>query len=163
MLDFYVAAPSATLCMSQGGDHIGGAPSTDNKDIRLKRKAMNSWISSTDRPLTFFGRLNEDTTLYVTESRRGTLFFTAMMVQLVQKTTQAAGGGMTAIYLEQGTYVKSFYSVMYAPSCVKIGVMGDPNGTATRIHHDLSWRHIAPMILRESHRKSTVKPEAVSG
>lgn len=161
MLDFYIATPSATLCMSQGGDHIGGAPSTNNKDIRLTRKAMNSWISSTDRPLNFFGRLNEDTTLYVTESRKGTLFFTAMMLQLNQKPTQATAGGMTAIYLEQGTYVKSFYSVMYAPSCVKVGVMGDSR-TVKRIHHDIAWKHTAPMILRESHRKSTVRPEAVN-
>ena len=31
-----------------------------------------------------------------------------------------------------GTYVKSFYSVMYAPSCVKISTLGTSN---KRIHY----------------------------
>lgn len=41
-----------------------------------------------------------------------------------QMQTQKNAGGMTETYLESGTYLKSFYSVMYAPSCVKLNTMG---------------------------------------
>ena len=43
---------------------------------------------------------------------------------LNQKQTQKNKGGMTDIYMSQGTYVKSFYTVMMMPSSVKVGVMG---------------------------------------
>lgn len=49
-----------------------------------------------------------------------------------------------------GTYLKSFYSVMWAPSCVKIGAMGD---THKRIHHSITWDKCAPKILSEKWKK----------
>jgi hypothetical protein len=39
-----------------------------------------------------------------------------------QKETQATLAALTEIYLELGTYVKSFYSVIAAPSCVKVAL-----------------------------------------
>ena len=36
------------------------------------------------------------------------------MTSLLQKETQSNSGGLTDIYLELGTYVKSFYSVIAA-------------------------------------------------
>lgn len=81
------------------------------------------------------GRINEDVNTYTNLGRRGELFMTIGAVQLGQKQTQKNSGGMTELYLDSGTYVKSFYSVMYAPSCVKISLMG---ASHKRIHHQVT-------------------------
>lgn len=57
---------------------------------------------------------------------------------------------MTEVYLNSGTYLKSFYSVMFAPSAVQIAVMGDKE---KRIHHRVNWKFAAPLIIRESLKK----------
>ena len=114
---------------------------------------MNSFICSIDRPFSFFGTRNEDVNTYVTIGRRGGLFFTVMQAKLVQISSQQNPGAITTAYLESGTYVKSFYTVMYAPSCTKIGMMGDPRSGDKRIHHKINWHNCAPKILREQHKK----------
>ena len=151
MLDFYIASPCLSIAFSQGGDWIGGA--AGRVVARLLRKAMNSFFCSTDRRFKFVGRLNEDVNTYVSLSATGGLFFTVMQVHLTQNATQATSGGMTEAYLDAGTYVKSFFTVMYAPSCVKIGAMGDPRSGDYRVHHAINWNRAAPLILRESWRK----------
>ena len=62
---------------------------------------------------------------------------------------------MTDLYVDAGTYIKTFYSVMYSPSCVKVGQIGDNrDGNAHyRIHHKINWHHCAPKILREEWKK----------
>ena len=153
LLEFYLSTGCASIAMSQGGDHIGGDNSQHTPSLR--RKCMNSFFCSTDKPLKFFGRVNEDVNTYTTLGRRGELFFTVIQAQLVQKQTQANAGGMSEMYAASGTYVKSFYSVMYAPSCVKIGTMGDPLSPHYRIHHKINWHATAPKILREEHCKAS--------
>lgn len=147
MLDYYLSIPATTIAMAQGGDFLGD---TGNASW-LKRKAMNSFFCSTDRPFAFIGRINEDVNTYVTLGRRGHLFMTIGAVQLLQQQTQKNEGGMTDLYLESGTYIKSFYTVMHAPSCVKIAMMGL---THRRIHHKVSWDNAAVKILHERHKKN---------
>ena len=152
MVDFLEGCPPEvlTVAMSQGGDFIGGAPDT----LRLRRKAMNSFICSVDRPFQFHGVMNEDVNTYVTLGRRGQMFFTAPQVQLDQAQTQGSAGGITELYLRFGTYAKSFYTVMHAPSCTKVGVLHDPRGEP-RIHHSINWNRAVPLILREDQRKAS--------
>jgi hypothetical protein len=149
VIQFVERTGFATVALAQGGDYIGG-PS----QIRLKRKAMNSFFCSTDRPWVMIGRMNEDVTTYVTEGRRGKLFGTTTSAYVIQQPTQASAGGMSELYLDSGTYVKSFYTVMYAPSCVQIGTLGDPRSPHHRIHHKINWHKTAPKIIRETHRKT---------
>ena len=59
-------------------------------------------------------------------------------------------GGMSGLYLDMGTYLKSFYSVMYSPQAVKIAQMGSGH---TRIHHHVTWDKCAPKIVGEKYRK----------
>jgi len=148
MLDFYKSTKIDSVAMSQGGDHIGGENSQHTPSLR--RKAMNSFICSTERPFYFQGRVNEDVSTYTEGTRRGLLFFTVIQAQLNQLQTQANAGGMSEMYAASGTYVKSFYSVMYAPSCVKVGTMGDPRSPHYRLHHKINWHATAPKILRET-------------
>lgn len=157
MMEFYLATGCTSVAMSQGGDHIGGsAKNTDTPSIpRLRRKCMNSFLCTTDKPIGFFGRVNEDVNTYTTLGRRGSLFFTVMQAMLTQKQTQSNAGGMTEMYLDSGTYVKSFYSVMYSPSCVKVGEMGDPRVPQNyRLHHAINWHAAAPKIIRQEYRKT---------
>lgn len=149
MLAYYRAIPAASIAMSQGGDFLGSGG--DGNAAWIKRKAMNSFICSTDRPFKFAGRINEDVNTYTSLGRRGELFLTIGAVQLGQKQTQLNSGGMTELYLDSGTYVKSFYSVMYSPSCVKIGLMG---ASHKRLHHQVTWNNAAVKIIHERHKKN---------
>ena len=150
IVEFSRQSRASGLAMSQGGDHIGG----DADCVKLTRKCMNSWFCDAERPFAFFGHMNEDVSAYVTHGRRGLLFLTTHQAQLNQKPTQVTAGGMSDLYLSAGTYAKSFYTVMAAPSCTQIGLMGDPRSTnAPRIHHKINWHTAVPKIIREQHRK----------
>jgi hypothetical protein len=151
MLNYYKTIPALAIAMAQGGDFIGGKNGSFAKALKLKRKCMNSFICSTERPFKFFGRINEDVNTYTNLARRGGLFLTVNNIELKQKTTQSNSGGMTELYLDSGTYVKSFYSVMYSPSCVKISEMG---ASHRRLHHKVSWNNATPLIVNENFKKS---------
>jgi hypothetical protein len=142
-----IDTPIKTIALSQGGDH----GSTDQYRPRFLRKAMNSFVCDVETPFLFRGRINEDVNTYVSLGRTGELFFTDMQLQLDQKQTQSNIGGMTELYLDSGTYIKSFYTVMAAPSCATIMLMGS---TRRRIHHRINWRRAVPLILPESYKVS---------
>lgn len=150
MVQALVSTGSASVCISQGGDHIGGG---EGRPIACMRKVMNTFVCDADRPFQFFGRINEDVNTYTTGGRRGTLFLTFIHAMINQPDTQKNAGGMTDLYLESGTYVKSFYSVMYCPSAVKVGMMGDPRSPHMRMHHDINWNRCAAKILRQEWSK----------
>lgn len=150
MVDFVSTTHVLSLAMSQGGDWIGGA-SHGVERLRLRRKAMNSFVCDAERPFEFIGRMNDDVNTYVVHGTRGGLFLTAMQIMLVQTPTQMSPGGLTEMYLEWGTYTKSFYTVMMAPSCVKISTLGE---VYDRIHHKINVRNAYPLILDERHRKT---------
>jgi hypothetical protein len=117
----------------------------------MPRKVMNSFFFSVDRPVKFLGRINEDVNLYVEDGRRGSLFVTIPRLRLWQHQTQTNEGGLTDIYLDLGTYVKSFYTIICAPSCVKIITMGT---THRRLHHMVQWGVAVPKIVSEKYRKA---------
>lgn len=149
-VEFLENTGALAVCFSQGGDFIGGENSGVSKTVRrgdVSRKAMNAFFMKTDRPFKFIGRINEDVNAYVTLGAKGNLFFTVAQVRLEQVQTQKSPGGLTDIYLEKGTYVKSFYSLMCAPSCVSLMSMGVEN---MRIHHKVNWKNAVPKIIRES-------------
>lgn len=111
---------------------------------------MNSFFCSVYRPFTFVGRINEDVNTYTTLGQRGKLIMTITDVSIVQTQTQKNKGGMTDVYVDGGTYMKSFYTVLYSPSCVKISMMGDKH---MRIHHNVQWEHCTPMIIKGRYKK----------
>lgn len=152
LLDFYKKTNALSIAMAQCGDFIGGENSNSTKDIKLKRKAMNSFLCSTDRPLQFIGRMNEDVTTYVNLGNKGNLFLTVPNVAIHQRQTQSDSGGLSEMYLDYGTYVKSFFTVMYNPSCVKVGEMGEKH---KRLHHKVKWRNAVPCIISEQYRKAS--------
>lgn len=146
LTNFLESTPISSVAFAQGGDHIG----VFDGHIMVKRKAMNSFICSVDKPFTFIGRINEDVNTYVRLGGLGKIFLTIMNIKLDQKDTQTNGAGMTDVYLEGGTYIKSFYSVMINPSCVKVRSMGV---SSKRLHHSISWENAVPCILRKEYKK----------
>lgn len=151
LLEFFISSGATTFAFAQGGDFIGGAGNPMAESVRLKRKAMNSFFCSTDRPFKFIGRINEDVNTYVRLGSVGELILTTNQLTLEQMQTQSNAGGMTETYLESGTYLKSFYSVMYQPSSVRVALLQDRE--QSRLHHRVMWKNTVPMILRESIRK----------
>jgi len=152
MLEYYKSIPALTIAFAQNGDFIGGKFSSFGQHPQTKRKCMNTFFCSTLRPFSFFGRINEDVNTYVTSGNRGSLLLTINNAAVIQSQTQSTSGGMTDIYLNQGTYIKSFYTVMYAPSCTKVFSMG---ATHQRLHHRVTWANAVPCIVEEKYRKSS--------
>jgi len=151
LLDYFKTIPALSIAMAQGGDFIGGKDCTNwLPAFYPTRKAMNTFICDTRRRFQFFGRINEDVNTYTALGRRGGLFLTVPNVAIQQLQTQSNAGGMTDLYLDSGTYVKSFYTVMYAPSCAFIREMRSIN---KRLHHEIKWRYAVPKIIDEVHRK----------
>jgi len=150
MLDFFKEVDAKSITMAQGGDFIGGKQNGISSSINQRRKAMNTFICSTDRAFKFVGRVNEDVNTYVWFQSLGNLFLTFPLVAIQQKQTQKNKGGMTELYLDSGTYIKSFYTVMFSPSCVKVKMMGIKN---PRLHHSIDWDSSVPAIISERHKK----------
>lgn len=154
MCDYLEATPFAAVALAQGGDWIGGGQASNAAAIKTSRKAMNTFVCDTEKPFQFVGRINEDVNTYTSAQRRGLPFLTLRGCMIVQTQTQSNAGGMSDLYADSGTYTKSFYSVMYAPSCVKVSAMGD---TRMRLHHAVRWKSAAPKILRQDVKKEAKK------
>lgn len=149
MIDFLEVSNALTVTMSQAGDFIGGA---ENGKIEkgIDRKAMNTFFCKTDRPFKFYGSTNEDVNSYIINGMQGKLMFTIYKPSIIQTQTQKNKGGLTDIYLDNGTYVKSFYSVIVEPSCARVAIMNTKN---PRIHHKILWNKCTPKILNEKWKK----------
>lgn len=116
ILDFFTSNDIDCLALSQGGDYAGGKKSQIIKKYKqadVMRKAMNAFFFKSDRVLGFAGRLNEDVNMYVSEGKIGKKIFTLANIRIEQQQTQKHAGGLTPVYLDVGTYVKSFYSVSF--------------------------------------------------
>lgn len=150
MVEFFEKSNCLSLALAQGGDYIGGAECANAQKPTAKRKVMNSFICSVDRPFSFKGRMNDDVTTYTTEGSRGKLFMQTSQVSLEQKPTQKIAGGMTELYKDAGTYVKSFYSVMSHPSSITIKMLSTNN---PRLHHSVKWNDTVPKIVSEKLKK----------
>lgn len=149
MIDFLQKTNADTVAFAQGGDFIGGV---DNGNYRKKvlRKVMNTFFCDTEKPFKFVGRINEDVNTYTWRGSVGWLGLTICDLSITQKQTQSNRGGMSDVYIDNGTYLKSIYSVMIMPSAVKIGAMGDKH---IRFHHKVNWDLCVPKILNECYRK----------
>lgn len=149
MIEFLDSTGALTVAFCQAGDFIGGANGGRFTE-KVVRKAMNSFFCRTDRPFQFVGTMNEDVTMYTTLGSRGELIMSITDCAIIQAATQGTKGGMSEAYADGGTFLKSFYSVMSMPSCVKVEML---NSAHKRIHHKINWTCCVPKILNECHKK----------
>lgn len=136
---------ATVVAWAQGGDHIGGSLNSSWARIVL-RKTMNTMWQHTDTDEPFLGLINEDVNRYVLGGVQGRTHLTAFRVQMQQVQTQASAGGMSDIYNDAGTYLKSFFPVMICPSGVYVWRMG-PSRDNRRWHHGIDWPRVVPKIL----------------
>ena len=151
MLDFLETSKAKTVAFTQVGEFTIGVNSGIWKD-KLARKALNTFFFKTDNKVEFVGRLNEDVNTYVSCGNKGDLFFTIANIMMLQ--TQSNSGGLTEEYLDKGTYVQFFYSVMLCPSFVKVAILSG-GGVRYRIHHRKNKRYGYPKIINERYKKYT--------
>jgi len=150
-LNYYKSIPACkALAFAQGGDFIGGKNGSQAEIIQIKRKIMNVYFFSTKRRVQFIGRINEDVNTYVYFGSQGDLMFQINNLAINQPNTQTNSGGLTEFYLDGGTYVKSFYTVIFNPSSVTIRLMGSIH---KRLHHSIKWNNTTPLILNEKYKK----------
>lgn len=157
IVDFLAESSVDTVCMAQGGDFLGGRknPGTNvmaslGASGKWSRKAMNSFFCITDNPIVFLGRINEDVNAYTSLGNTGKVFMSIPRLRIEQVQTQKSTGGMSSMYADVGTYVKSFYSVMGSPSSVTVEMMHSKH---SRLHHKISWKHTVPQIISEDVKK----------
>lgn len=141
-----------SIAFAQGGDLIGGKDNpffTRHNDGR-KRKLMNCYFNDVERPYTFYGRGNDDVNQFIVNGKLGMVFLTHPFLIMVQPQTQTNEGGLTDMYKQYGTYVKSFYTILFQPTAVSIKTMGRK---FRRLHHSISWKHAIPCIIPENYKK----------
>lgn len=149
LLQYYVDSGVTCIAMIQGGDLIGGDVEAFGR-FPGKRKIMNSFFCALDRPFQYSGIMNDDVNTYLLLGNYGHVCFSVREALLHQAPTQKSAGGLTELYLDAGTYVKSFYSVMFAPSCTKIATVG---AIHHRIHHKVDWQMACPKIIGQEWKK----------
>jgi len=150
MVDYIKSTNVSCMAFAQGGDFIGGRNGGMATAVKTKRKIMNVYVFKTEDRVEWFGRMNDDVNTYIRLGIIGKILLTTTQVCVEQTTTQANSGGLTDMYKANGTYAKSFYSVMASPSSVKINLMGNKH---KRMHHIISWRNTVPKILKEEVKK----------
>jgi len=151
-IEYLVKSGAKSIAMAQGGDFMGGRDNAKFKHgFKPMRKAMNSFFCRVDNPFNFVAKMNDDVTTFSILGQKGDIFLTIPNCALVQTPTQSNLGGLTDLYLKYGTYVKSFYTVMFCPSFTIIRMMGQSH---RRLHHATSWINAVPMILDEKVRKT---------
>lgn len=138
-----------SVAFAQGGDFIGGLNGSGYKN-KLRRKCMNSWICDVDKEFTFNGVMNDDVNAYTLHGSRGKVFFTINHLMVNQPDTQQIKGGMTDMYSGDGTYMKSWYTILQCPSFTSINMMGDNH---YRIHHNINWENAVPKIISGDFKK----------
>ena len=139
-----------SIAFGQAGDYIGGTSKTSSYGKKMLFKCMNSFLCRTSKRFVFKGTLNEDVNTVLYYAQQGKYFLTLDHVSIKQSFTQSREGGLTYLYENYGTYIKSFYSVIMRPDCTKIRLMGKND---FRIHHMIKWDKALPKMISEEYKK----------
>lgn len=138
-----------SVALAQNGDFVGGSGSAVKKGT-FSRKCMNSFVCRTGSRIDFRGTMNEDVAAYTSNGQRGVLMLTCNQIAIGMEATQSIAGGMSEFYRETGTYVKTAYSLITSPSCVRVGYLIDRAGDrGGRIHHNVIARNAYAKVVRE--------------
>lgn len=151
LVKYIDACPKITwLSFGLSSFYLGGAEN-NNWKRQMIPKTMGSFLMRADHPVKFSMRMNDDITTCALEQSRGNLAFTIMLYQVDTPATQHQAGGMTDIYQDNGTYRKSFYSVLVGPSWAKVS----REILSHRIHHEIHFENCVPKLLSEKWKKES--------
>ena len=149
MLDYMDSVPFTSLSFGLPAYYMGGLNNNAWKK-RMIPKTMTTFIMRADDKQYFHMRMNDDITTSALNNMRGKMYYSYLPCMVELDPTQVQKGGMTEIYQDNGTYRKSFYTVMALPSCTKISSMGVND---FRVHHEINWNCCVPKIINEKWRK----------
>lgn len=141
-----------SVCLSQGGDYVGGAGCSLMK-YGFLNKGMNVYFLDTQKEFRKPGRINEDVNTYTTNGKLGKMFLTLPMLHIHQLQTQVTDGGMSELYKSNGTFLKSIYTCIVRPDATKISVL---NSKHKRIHHNCLKRYCFVRTISEKCAKATI-------
>ena len=144
MVEYMKETPITSLSFALSAYNMGGVDGSIKEG--MTRKTMTTFLMRADDVQYFHMRMNDDITTSLINGMRGKLYYSYLPIEVEVDKTQVKAGGMTDIYQKNGTYRKSFYSVMCCPPCVKVSAMGI---TDYRIHHTISWNNAVPKLLSE--------------
>lgn len=150
MIKYLENTNALSIAFGQAGDYIGGTSKTSLYGKKMLFKCMNSFLCKTKNRFVFKGTLNEDVNTILYYGQQGQYFLTLNYVSIKQAITQSKSGGLTYLYDNYGTYVKSFYSVITRPDCTKIRLMGKND---FRIHHMINWNKALPKMISDEYKK----------
>jgi hypothetical protein len=153
ILKYFKSSPFTSIAMAQGGDFIGGTKQENFNRLTYRRKCMNTFFCSTERPFQFIGIFNEDVNTYTVLGSRGAIFLTIPWASITQAPTQSQKSGISDLYIKYGTYVKAFTTVIMIPSAVKVGIL---QSTFSRLHHMISWPNTVPKIVSQKYKKELI-------
>lgn len=152
MFEFLMETKITDLSFGLSSYYLGGIKSK-NYENGLIPKTMGSFMLKADDPIAFKMRMNDDITSTAHAWSRGKMCFSVMECQVETPPTQKQKGGMTDIYTDNGTYAKSFYSVLMCPSFMRVAQQGIKN---FRIHHETDWGRCCPCIISDKWKKATI-------
>lgn len=147
------ACPKITwLSFGLSSYYLGGVKGSSCWRDQMTPKTMGSFLMRASHPVKFSMRMNDDITTCALEQSRGNLAWTIMQYQVETIPTQHQDGGMTDIYKDNGTYRKSFYSVLAGPSWAVIS----REILSHRIHHEIRFANCVPKLLSGKWKKATI-------
>jgi len=149
LLEYMDECDFTSLSLGSGQYCLGGVSSNNWKKGMIP-KTMTTFFMRADKIRYFKFRMNDDITTSCLNNMVGDMYYTIMQFQQRNRYTQSESGGMTEIYRDNGTYRKSFYTVMAIPSASKISVEGVKN---LRIHHNINFDNVVPRIISDKYRK----------
>lgn len=104
--------------------------------------------SSTGLATRWRSRLNDDLVNAIETHRLGQKTeYTFLFMQLVMPPSQQEKGGLSDIYLAEGTVRKSAYPILLAPNAAKLVIKFG------RYHHKVDWSKIRSKVISEKWRK----------
>jgi hypothetical protein len=147
--DYMDECPFTSLSLGSG-QYLFGGYTNNNYRKGMIPKTMTTFFMRADDIEYFKFRMNDDITTSALNNMIGKMYYTILSITQHNSDTQSQSGGMTEIYKENGTYRKSFYTVMALPSCSYIAVQGLKN---LRMHHEIIYNNCVPKIISDKYKK----------
>lgn len=99
--------------------------------------------STDDLFIPWVGRMNDDTINAINCWRRGGYEMSIRAMNMTMPNTQSEGGGLSEMYIADGTVRKSAYPVLVAPNAAKLVIKFG------RYHHKIDWSKLRPKLIHE--------------
>lgn len=146
MIEYISSANLAALGFSQEGAYVGGASSKKYRE-GCNRLVSQMFLIDMTKKVPFRGIFNEDFNYSIDVGVAGEVALSTMLVSIKSPKRMTNEGGLHDLYVDNGVYVREFYSKIAHPGTVRIEVKG----------HDLTFRtnrdSDVPKIISSSYRK----------